>query len=347
MPTDPVPTERELRTGLADAFLRLSPDAAVVVDASGTMVAVNERTARMFGYRVEALQGRPVDMLIPDRFRAGHHEHVRGYVAAPTPRPMGHPGLDLRGVRADGAEFPIDVSLAPLPTAAGGAALVVAAIRDVTQQRERERLAARLAAIVQASDAAILSTGPDLTIDSWNPAAEAMFGYRAGEVLGRALDELVPAEKRGELSDMYARLSAGERVLLTDTVRLCKDETAVCVAVTASAIRDGAGRIIGFCEVLRDMTERRREQRELADARAERELFAERERIARQLHDSVMQKVFSAGIAVHSAESLVTDDAARQRLRHAVDELDAAIKDIRTSIYRVRSSDEADGTGSG
>jgi PAS domain S-box-containing protein len=341
VPTDPVPTGRELRPGVADAFLRLSPDAAVVVDASGTMVAVNERTAQMFGYRVEELDGRPVDLLIPDRFRAGHQEHVRGYVAAPTPRPMGHPGLDLRGVRADGAEFPIDVSLAPLPSA-GGVALVVAAIRDVTQQREREKLAARLAAIVQASDAAILSTGPDRAIDSWNPAAETMFGFRAAEVLGRALDELLPEAKRGELSDMYARLSAGERVLLTDTVRLRKDGTAVCVAVTASAIRDGAGRIIGFCEVLRDMTERRREQRELADARAERELFAERERIARQLHDSVMQKVFSAGIAVHSAESLITDDAARQRLRHAVDELDAAIKDIRTSIYRVQSSAEPD-----
>lgn len=105
-------------------------------------------------------------------------------------------------------------------------------------------------------------------------------------------------------------------------------------------MRDDRGRIIGFCEVLRDMTERRREQRELADARAERELFAERDRIARQLHDSVMQKVFVAGIAVHSAETLIADTEVRTRLQRAVDELDAAIKDIRTSIYRMQNSGE-------
>ncbi len=331
---------------LLEAFMQLSPDAAVAVDRDGVIRAANSLALTMFGYPVAELDGQPVELLIPDRLRPGHQQHLRGYTDTPRTRPMGHPGLDLRGRRRDGSEFPVDISLAPL-VADGAELLIVAAIRDVTELRERERLAARLAAIVEASDAAILSTLPDRTIDSWNPAAERMFGYRADEVLGRLLDEFVPDDQRPELQATYARLDAGEQLTTADTWRARNDGTPVAVAVTTSPIRDPGGRVIGYCEVLRDMTERRRHQQELATAQAERELFADRDRIARHLHDSVIHRVFAAGIAVHSAETLVSDPAARQRLERAVEELDTAVKEIRTGIFaqqRATADPEPDGS---
>ena len=340
--TEPVAPQASVDP-LLDAFLQLSPDATVVVDRDGIIRAANRLAVTMFGYPVAELDGQPVELLIPDRLRPGHQQHLRGYTSAPGTRPMGHPGLDLRGRRRDGSEFPVDVSLAPL-AGEGVSLLIVAAIRDVTELRERERLAARLAAVVQASDAAILSTLPDRTIDSWNPAAEQIFGYRADEVLGRLLDEFVPDDQRAELHATYARLDAGEQLATADTQRMRNDGTPVAVAVTSSAIRDSGGRVIGFCEVLRDMTERRRQQQELATAQADRELFADRDRIARHLHDSVIHRVFAAGIAVHSAETLVSDPAARQRLEHAVEELDTAVKEIRTGIFAIQPAPDSDAT---
>jgi PAS domain S-box-containing protein len=332
---------QESENSLLEAFMQLSPDAAVVVDRNGVIRTANSLAVKMFGYPLAELEGQPVELLIPDRLRAGHQGHLRDYTSTPRTRPMGHPGLDLRGRRRDGSEFPVDISLAPL---AGGGTdlLIVAAIRDVTELRERERLAARLAAIVQASDAAILSTLPDRTIDSWNPAAERIFGYRADEVLGRLLDELVPDDQRADLGVAYRRLAAGEQLTTADTWRLRNDGTPIAVAVSSSVIRDPGGRVIGYCEVLRDMTERLRQQHDLAAALADRELFADRDRIARHLHDSVIHRVFAAGIAVHSAETLVSEPAARQRLERAVEELDTAVKEIRTGIFTMqRARDDA------
>jgi PAS domain S-box-containing protein len=286
----------------------------------------------MFGYPPGERAGQPVEVLVPDRLRAGHESVRMGYSVAPRPRPMGGPGLDLRGRRRDGSEFSVEISLAPVP-GADGPPLVVAAVRDVTEARHRERLAARLAAIVQSSDAAILSTRPDRTVDSWNPAAERLFGWGSAEVIGRDLEVLVPEEERSAFERTYAGLAAGERVALIDTHRTAKDGRLVPVAVTISAMRGEHGEVIGYCEVLRDMTERRRQQQELAAALADREVFAERDRIARGLHDAVISHVFAAGISVESAASLISDPAVRQRLDRAVEELEAAARQIRRHIY--------------
>jgi PAS domain S-box-containing protein len=323
---------------LLEAFLHLSPDAAVVVDRAGTIRGVNDLAAVMFGWLPTDLDGQPVETLIPDRQRAGHRQQLLGYAAAPHPRPMGHPGLELRGLRHDGSEFPVDISLAPLSAAGDTETFIVAAIRDVTELRHRERLAARLAAIVHASDAAILSTLPDRTIDSWNPAAERILGHSAADVLGHPLDDLVPDDERAHLDATYRSLAAGAPATLSDTWRLRSDGTRVPVAVTTSAMREPHDQLIGYCEVLRDMTERHQHQQELAAALAAREKFADRDRIARHLHNTVIHRIFAAGIAVRSAESLVDDPAVRQRLEHAVTELDTAVKEIRTSIFTISAA---------
>jgi PAS domain S-box-containing protein len=113
-----------------------APDAMVIVDDRGTIVLVNEQTERLFGYQGAELIGKPVDVLVPPGVRGQHAAHRQSYLADPRYRRMGS-GLELSGVRQDGSEFPVEISLSPLETDQG--MLVSAAIRDTSDRREVER----------------------------------------------------------------------------------------------------------------------------------------------------------------------------------------------------------------
>lgn len=116
-------------------LLESAPDAMVIVDAAGRMQVVNAQTEHLFGYSRGELIGKPVEMLIPERFRPQHTGHRRSYGQSPKPRAMGV-GLQLSGRRKDATEFPVEVSLAPLKTPGG--MLVSSAIRDVSDRRQAE-----------------------------------------------------------------------------------------------------------------------------------------------------------------------------------------------------------------
>lgn len=121
-------------------FMEISPDALVIANHDGIIVMVNKQTEALFGYCAEALLGRSLEMLLPQRLRKIHIVHREHYFASPLPRPMGI-GLPLLGQRQDGGEFPVDVSLRPLLL--DGVLHVIGAIRDVTEQRlleEQNRL---------------------------------------------------------------------------------------------------------------------------------------------------------------------------------------------------------------
>lgn len=123
------------------ALLEAAPDAIVIVDREAHILIVNAQTEKLFGYSREELLGKPVEVLVPKRLRAQHQIHRSGYSRQPKARAMGSE-LELYGLRRDGTEFPIEISLSPLETEDG--LLISSAIRDVTQ-RKRAEAAARLA----------------------------------------------------------------------------------------------------------------------------------------------------------------------------------------------------------
>jgi PAS domain S-box-containing protein len=113
-----------------------APDAIVMIKGDGRIALVNRQTEAMFGYARDELLGRPVEILLPERFRAGHVGHRADYAAAPRTRPMGA-GLELYGRRKDGSEFPVQISLSPMESE--GEVLVTSVIRDISAQRSLER----------------------------------------------------------------------------------------------------------------------------------------------------------------------------------------------------------------
>ncbi len=136
------PTESAAAGLLPQAFLELAPDAIIVADGEGRILLVNHQTEVLFGYARSELLGVPVELLLPSQLRTVHERHRAQYLTAAHTRPMGS-GLELFGQRQDGSEFPVEVSLSPLPLGTGPQ--VMATIRDVTERKLLEA-AQRLAA---------------------------------------------------------------------------------------------------------------------------------------------------------------------------------------------------------
>lgn len=117
------------------AMLDAAPDAMVGVNRDGVIVKANAQTEAVFGYQRDALLGEPIEVLVPDRVRDLHADHRAAYFREPRTRPMGA-ALELSGRRADGTEFPAEISLSSIETQRGSVAL--AAIRDNSERKEAE-----------------------------------------------------------------------------------------------------------------------------------------------------------------------------------------------------------------
>jgi PAS domain S-box-containing protein len=143
--------------------------------------------------------------------------------------------------------------------------------RDITDRRRGEAAQARLAAIVESSQDAIISKTLDSRIVSWNAGAEDLFGYTGDEAIGRPITILIPPELQDEERMILGRLRRGERIEHYETVRVTKSGRRVDVSLTVSPLRDAAGRVVGASKIVRDVTSRRQAEektRFLADASA-------------------------------------------------------------------------------
>jgi PAS domain S-box-containing protein len=152
---------------------------------------------------------------------------------------------------------------------------------------------ALLAAIIESSDDAIVSKTLDGIIQSWNRAAEVMFGYTAAEATGRHITLIIPPELRHEEDEILAKLRRGERIAHFETIRRTKDGRDLNISLTVSPIRDASGRVIGASKVARDITERKSLERD-------RERLLQWERDTRkQLSDAVSARDEFIAVAAH------------------------------------------------
>jgi PAS domain S-box-containing protein len=196
-------------------LLDAAPDAMIVVTAEGKIQLANAQTEKLFGYPREELLGKPLELLIPDRFRGTHADHVRRYTAKPTTRTMGS-GLELHGRRRDGTDVPVEVSLSPVRW--GEEMSICAAIRDITDRRRMEasaKLAAdRLGSAVETiEDAfALFDAGDRLVL--CNSVYRGLLAEARGPLVGKSYESLLDVWM-GDLafaSDEERKLFRAERL---------------------------------------------------------------------------------------------------------------------------------------
>ena len=167
-----------------------APNAIVMIGPNGLIEMVNAQTERMFGYSRNDLLGKPVEMLVPERYRHNHPGLRAGFFASPVSRPMGA-GRDLFGLRKDGSEFPVEIGLNPIATEAG--TMVLSAVVDISA---RKRLEERFRQVVESAPNAIVMIGPNGLIEMVNAQTERMFGYSRNDLLGKPVEMLVPERYR-------------------------------------------------------------------------------------------------------------------------------------------------------
>jgi PAS domain S-box-containing protein len=264
---------------LSSKFLESVPDAIVAVDGEGTILQVNSQTEELFGYDRGELIGKKIEILVPERDRRQHHQHREHFAATPKIRRMGM-GLDLHGRRRDGSEFPVEISLSPVPTETG--TLVLSAIRDISDRKKIEAELRRahqelerkttqqigeyrswLASSVDFSVDAIISKGLDGTISSWNKGAERIYGYTPEEVIGKHISILAPGDRADEIPGILEKISRGQSVEHYESERVTKDGRRLNVSISVSPLRDAGGEITGASAIARDITAQKRAESQL------------------------------------------------------------------------------------
>ncbi len=248
-------TRRQRAEERARSVIDSCADAFVAIDATGMVAEWNSQAERVFGWRREEVLGRALaDTIVPPSLRQAHLEGLRRVVATGEGRVLGQ-SLELDALHRDGHLFPVELSLSPV--CHGGRWTFNAFIRDITKRRERAEAAQRLAAIVESSQDAIVSTDLEGLIQTWNGAAGAMYGYEAAEAIGRPMSLIVPAERRHEVEHLLDEVRRGVRVPHHETTQLTKSGMTLEVALTLSPVRDASGSVVGASAVARDISEQR------------------------------------------------------------------------------------------
>src|SRR5271167_49735 len=267
---------------LLPSILEAVPDATMAVNQEGIVLQVNSQVEDLFGYTRDELIGKSVEILVPDRQRPQHQHHRKLFTEHPRVRRMAA-GLDLYGRRRDGSEFPVEISLSPVPTSNG--LLVLSAIRDISDRKRIEdelrrvnkeleqrtdrqlwQYQSRLALIVDSSQDAIIGKDLDGIITHWNKGAEQIYGYEAEEVIGKSISLLAPKDRADEIPHLLENIRHGRSVQYFESERVTKDRRRLNVSISVSPIRDAEGNIIGASTIARDITAQKRAEDQLRQA---------------------------------------------------------------------------------
>lgn len=314
----PVPTSDDLVVALHDvsvrtrnltraaAMLDFAPDAIVVVGPDGIVTFANRQVRTMFGWPPHELVGRTVEELVPKEYRAGHEGLRTNFFGSPRVRDMGA-GQHLLGQRRDGSQFPVEISLSPLP---GEPREVMAAIRDVTDRRAAER---RARAMLEFSPDATIIVDRTGQIVEANRQATALFGHDGEALVGMSVEELLPERDRWShvvhrdsffASPRVREMGAGDQLS-----GLRADGSEFAVEISLSPLPGSEPQVMA---TIRDVSDRRAVSEALASA-----LEQERE-AARELRRATRVKDEFLDIAAHElrtplasitgfASALITD----------------------------------------
>lgn len=249
-------------------------DAVISTDHQGKISFLNAVAEKLTGWKSDEAKGK----FLPEVFKI-INEFTREAVDNPVHNVLktgcivglaNHTIL----IAKDGSERPIDDSGAPILGANGEIDGVVLVFRDVSERRTAEIASQRLAAIIHGSEDAIVAKDLNGIITEWNEGAHRIFGYTSEEMVGRSILNLIPPELHDEEKSIIARLRRGERIDHFETIRRTKEGRSIEISLTISPVRNADGMVIGASKIARDITERKRMERELLTAQKQLQMYA-------------------------------------------------------------------------
>lgn len=316
----------------AAAIVEATADGIAVINEAGEIVLANAALERMFGVDRMEILGRTVECLLPERYRSKHTAHRLRYRADPQSRPMGSARSELVGRTATGIEFPVEISLSPVLS--GNEVLTIAVVRDVSERRSADASMRRVLRTLDGTLEAVFL----FEVDTYrfvyvNDGAVRQTGYDRTTLLDMTPAHLAPDLPRAKLDQHLAPLREGQRTLTLTTVIRREDGTEFPVELALQYLHNDDLAPPLYVAFGRDITDRLRAADQLRHAEQEMGRLADRERIARDLHDRIIQRLFATSLSLQATATRAGGTDVAGRLERAVDELDETIREIRTVIF--------------
>jgi PAS domain S-box-containing protein len=248
------------------AILDAAVDAILTIETNGEVESINPAAERLFGYQAAEVIGKNVKMLMPEPYRHEHDGYLNNYLTTGQKKIIGI-GREVVGLRKDGSTFPMHLAVSELEM--GGRRMFTGIARDITDLRgairQLEESEARTRTILQTAVDAIIIIDDHGQVESMNPAAEQLFGYQAGEVMGKNVKMLMPEPYRHE-HDGYLNnyLTTGQKKIIgmgREVVGLRKDGTTFPMDLAVSEVKLGHRRL--FTGIVRDISDRKQAEEQL------------------------------------------------------------------------------------
>jgi PAS domain S-box-containing protein len=220
------------------------------VGLDGRWLRVNRRLAAIVGYEKDELLALTFQDITHPHDLDADLANLRALLAGE----IDNYEMEKRYIRKDGSAVWVNLSASLVRDPDGAPEYFISVVEDIDRRKVSEAAQAHLAAIVASSMDAIVGKSLDGTVTSWNPAAEALFGYAEAEIVGRSINLVIPPDRQDEEVEILGKIRCGERVAHYETVRQRRDGSRFDVALTVSPIRDRGGAIIGASKIVRDIS---------------------------------------------------------------------------------------------
>jgi PAS domain S-box-containing protein len=238
------------------AIVQSSDDAIVGKRLDGIITSWNDAAERIFGFSADEMIGASITTIIPPDRLDEEPKIIQRIIKGER---IEH--FETERMTKDGRTINVSLTISPVKNKSGKIIGVSKIARDITKQKKADEATAKLAAIIESSDDAIISKTLDGIITSWNNAAERLFGYKEEEMIGQSIRKLIPHDRISEEEEMLSRLRKGERIQHFETKRMTRDGKLLDISLTTSPIKDSNGKITGASKIARDITQQKEAER--------------------------------------------------------------------------------------